>query len=135
MDSFIDLVFVTAPQQDDELPALMTRVRFTRAPRGAFFQGIHFMKQSTLSSHRAFVMDSNQRWGSALCAPRLLTLPMRSGGEHRRCDSLWCRYAHTALFFLAVLRPDTTPDLLYQACADSVQRDRRFGGISIRVSA
>jgi undecaprenyl diphosphate synthase len=62
-------------------------------------------------------------------------LLVRTGGERRLSDFLLWECAYAELTFLDVLWPDMTPRLLDDACADFARRDRRFGGLTQRVSA
>lgn len=61
-------------------------------------------------------------------------LLVRTGGESRVSNFLLWQLAYTEMFFTDVLWPDFTPEQFDRALAWYVQTDRRFGGVSQKVS-
>ncbi len=64
--------------------------------------------------------------------PELL---VRTGGESRISNFLLWQMAYTEMFFTDVLWPDFSEEELDRALAWYAQKDRRFGGVTPRVSA
>jgi undecaprenyl diphosphate synthase len=62
-------------------------------------------------------------------------LLVRTGGERRLSDFLLWESAYAELAFLDQLWPDLTEGDLEVLLADFASRDRRYGGLSMRVSA
>lgn len=62
-------------------------------------------------------------------------LMVRTGGERRLSDFLLWESAYAELAFIDQLWPDLTEHDLDMLLADFASRDRRFGGLSVRVSA
>jgi len=61
-------------------------------------------------------------------------LLVRTGGESRVSNFLLWQMAYTEMYFTDVLWPDFTPDEFDRALAWFVETDRRFGGVSQKVS-
>ena len=61
-------------------------------------------------------------------------LLVRTGGESRVSNFLLWQLAYTEMYFTDVLWPDFTPDQFDRALAWFVETDRRFGGVSQKVS-
>jgi undecaprenyl diphosphate synthase len=61
-------------------------------------------------------------------------LLVRTGGESRVSNFLLWQLAYTEMYFTDVLWPDFTPDEFDRALAWFVETDRRFGGVSQKVS-
>jgi undecaprenyl diphosphate synthase len=62
-------------------------------------------------------------------------LLVRTGGESRVSNFLLWQMAYTEMYFTDVLWPDFAPDEFDRALAWFVETDRRFGGVSQKVSA
>jgi undecaprenyl diphosphate synthase len=62
-------------------------------------------------------------------------LLVRTGGERRLSDFLLWESAYAELAFIDRLWPDLTEGDLDMLLADFASRDRRFGALSVRVSA
>jgi undecaprenyl diphosphate synthase len=62
-------------------------------------------------------------------------LLVRTGGERRLSDFLLWESAYAELAFIDQLWPDLTEKDLDMLLADFATRDRRFGGLTVRVSA
>jgi undecaprenyl diphosphate synthase len=71
--------------------------------------------------------------GESLLPP--VDLLVRTGGERRLSDFLLWESAYAELAFLDQLWPDLTEGDLEVLLADFASRDRRYGGLSMRVSA
>jgi len=61
-------------------------------------------------------------------------LLVRTGGESRVSNFLLWQLAYTEMYFTDVLWPDFTPEQFDRALAWFVETDRRFGGVSQKVS-
>ena len=62
-------------------------------------------------------------------------LLVRTGGERRLSDFLLWESAYAELAFLDQLWPDLSEEDLEVLLADFASRDRRYGGLTVRVSA
>ena len=71
----------------------------------------------------------------AECLLPPVDLLVRTGGERRLSDFLLWESAYAELAFLDRLWPDFSTEDLEVLLADFASRDRRFGGLSVRVSA
>ncbi|KKS93144.1 MAG: Isoprenyl transferase [Candidatus Collierbacteria bacterium GW2011_GWB1_44_6] len=59
---------------------------------------------------------------------------IRTGGERRTSGYLPWQSTYAELYFTPVLFPDFTPSELEKALRDFADRDRRFGGDSVKIS-
>ncbi len=71
--------------------------------------------------------------GTAILPP--VDLLLRTGGERRLSDFLLWECAYAEIAFLDVMWPDLSPAHLDAAFADFAARERRYGGLSLQVSA
>lgn len=71
--------------------------------------------------------------GESLLPP--VDLLVRTGGERRLSDFLLWESAYAELAFLDQLWPDLTEEDLEVLLSDFASRDRRYGALSVRVSA
>ena len=118
----------------DRLPRTLETVIPITATATAHGRRMHLRIAIDYSS-RAAITPSHVDAGTSNAFLRPVDLMIRAGGERRLPDFLSWDGVYANLVFLNVLWPDMTPEALDDACRDFAQRDRRFGGLTQRVSA
>jgi undecaprenyl diphosphate synthase len=121
------------------LPLALRRAITQAEARTASGRRLHLRVALDYSS-RAAMQDALPVRAAARGTARGTILPpvdllVRTGGERRLSDFLLWECAYAELLFLDTLWPDVTSTVLDAAFADFASRDRRFGGLTQRVSA
>ncbi len=122
------------------LPLALRRAITQVETRTASGRRLHLRVALDYSS-RAAMQDALPARAAVRGTPRGTTilppvdLLVRTGGERRLSDFLLWECAYAELLFLDTLWPDVTSTVLDAAFAEYASRDRRFGGLTQRVSA
>ena len=121
------------------LPLALRRAITQAEARTASGRRLHLRVAIDYSS-RAAMQDALPARATVRGTARGTILPpvdllVRTGGERRLSDFLLWECAYAELLFLETLWPDLTGAQLDAAFADFASRDRRFGGLTQRVSA